>query len=112
MKLKQQIDYDYLINHAECDIVDEVVNIMAEVMTVYRPKYKIEGDFIEYNAVVNKFRQITAQKLEICLLAYSRKIQRIKNPKAYWISTLYNIPLTSGIVLQNMINSDIYESGG
>ena len=29
---------------------------MAEVMTVYRPKYKIEGDFIEYNAVVNKFR--------------------------------------------------------
>ena len=111
-EIKKQIDYDYLINHTECDIVDEVVNIMAEVMTVYRPKYKIEGDFIEYNAVVNKFRQITAQKLEICLLAYSRKIQRIKNPKAYWISTLYNIPLTSGIVLQNMINSDIYESGG
>ena len=111
-EIKTQIDYDYLINHAERDIVDEVVNIMVEVMTVYRPKYKIEGDFIEYNAVVNKFRQITAQKLEICLLAYSRKIQRIKNPKAYWISTLYNIPLTSEIVLQNMINSDIYESGG
>ena len=111
-EIKTQIDYDYLINHTERDIVDEVVNIMAEVMTVYRPKYKIEGDFIEYNAVVNKFRQITAQKLEICLLAYSRKIQRIKNPKAYWISTLYNIPLTSEIVLQNMINSDIYESGG
>ena len=111
-EIKKQIDYDYLINYAERDIVDEVVNIMAEVMTVYRPKYKIEGDFIEYNAVVNKFRQITAQKLEICLLAYSRKIQRIKNPKAYWISTLYNIPLTSEIVLQNMINSDIYESGG
>lgn len=111
-EIKKQIDYDYLINHAERDIVDEVVNIMAEVMTVYRPKYKIEGDFIEYNAVVNRFRQITAQKLEICLLAYSRKIQRIKNPKAYWISTLYNISLTSEIVLQNMINSDIYESGG
>lgn len=111
-EIKKQIDYDYLTNHAERDIVDEVVNIMAEVMTVYRPKYKIEGDFIEYNAVVNRFRQITAQKLEICLLAYSRKIQRIKNPKAYWISTLYNIPLTSEIVLQNMINSDIYESGG
>ena len=111
-EIKKQIDYDYLINHAERDIVDEVVNIMAEVMTVYRTKYKIEGDFIEYNAVVNRFRQITAQKLEICLLAYSRKIQRIKNPKAYWISTLYNIPLTSEIVLQNMINSDIYESGG
>ena len=111
-EIKKQIDYDYLINHAERDIVDEGVNIMAEVMTVYRPKYKIEGDFIEYNAVVNRFRQITAQKLEICLLAYSRKIQRIKNPKAYWISTLYNIPLTSEIVLQNMINSDIYESGG
>lgn len=111
-EIKKQIDYDYLINHAERDIVDEVVNIMAEVMTVYRPKYKIEGDFIEYNAVVNRFRQITAKQLEICLLTYFRKIQRIKNPKAYWISTLYNIPLTSEIVLQNMINSDIYESGG
>lgn len=111
-EIKTQIDYDYLINHTERDIVDEVVNIMAEVMTVYRPKYKIEGDFIEYNAVVNKFRQITAQKLEICLLAYSRQRQRIRNPKAYWISVLYNIPLTSNIVLQNMVNSDMYETGG
>ena len=44
-EIKKQIDYDYLTNHAERDIVDEVVNIMAEVMTVYRPKYKIETNY-------------------------------------------------------------------
>mgnify|MGYP000096605244 CR=1 FL=1 len=104
-EIKKQIDYDYLIDYAERDIVDEVVNIMAEVMTVYRPKYKIE-------AVLNNLKKITAEQLEVCLLAYSRQRQRIRNPKAYWISVLYNIPLTSNIVLQNMVNSDLYETGG
>ena len=111
-EIKKQIDYDYLINYAERDIVDEVVNIMAEVMTVPRPKYKIEGDFVEYDAVLNNLKKITAEQLEVCLLAYSRQRQRIRNPKAYWISVLYNIPLTSNIVLQNMVNSDMYETGG
>ena len=111
-EIKKQIDYDYLIDYAERDIVDEVVNIMAEVMTVPRPKYKIEGDFVEYDAVLNNLKKITAEQLEVCLLAYSRQRQRIRNPKAYWISVLYNIPLTSNIVLQNMVNSDMYETGG
>ena len=110
-EIKKQIDYDYLIDYAERDIVDEVVNIMAEVMTVPRPKYKIEGDFVEYDAVLNNLKKITAEQLEVCLLAYSRQRQRIRNPKAYWISVLYNIPLTSNIVLQNMVNSDLYETG-
>ena len=111
-EIKKQIDYVYLINYAERDIVDEVVNIMAEVMTIPRPKYKIEGDFVEYDAVLNNLKKITAEQLEVCLLAYSRQRQRIRNPKAYWISVLYNIPLTSNIVLQNMVNSDMYETGG
>ena len=111
-EIKKQIDYDYLINYAERDIVDEVVNIMAEVMTIPRPKYKIEGDFVEYDAVLNNLKKITAEQLEVCLLAYSRQRQRIRNPKAYWISVLYNILLTSNIVLQNMVNSDMYETGG
>ena len=111
-EIKKQIDYDYLINYAERDIVNEVVNIMAEVMTVPRPKYKIEGDFVEYDAVLNNLKKITAEQLEVCLLAYSQQRQRIRNPKAYWISVLYNIPLTSNIVLQNMVNSDMYETGG
>ena len=111
-EIKKQIDYDYLINYAERDIVDEVVNIMAEVMTIPRPKYKIEGDFVEYDAVLNNLKKITAEQLEVCLLAYSRQRQRIRNPKAYWISVLYNIPLTSNIVLQNMVKSDMYETGG
>ena len=74
-EIKKQIDYDYLINYAERDIVDEVVNIMAEVMTIPRPKYKIEGDFVEYDAVLNNLKKITAEQLEVCLLAYSRQRQ-------------------------------------
>lgn len=111
-EIKKQIDYDYLINTAERDIVDEVVNIMADVMTVYRPKYKIEGELIDFEAVVNNFQKITADKLEICLIAYNRRTQKISNPKAYWITVLYNIPLTSQLTLQNMINNDMYEAGG
>ncbi len=54
---------------------------MAEVMTVYRPKYKIEGDFIEYNAVVNRFRQITAQNLKYACLHILVKFRELKIQK-------------------------------
>ena len=42
-EIKKQIDYDYLINYAERDIVDEVVNIMAEVMTIPALNTKSKG---------------------------------------------------------------------
>ena len=111
-EIKKQIDYDYLINTAERDIVDEIVNIMADVMTIYRPKYKIEGELVDVEAVVSNFQKITADRLEICLIAYNRRTQKISNPKAYWITVLYNIPLTSQLTLQNMVNNDMYEAGG
>jgi SPP1 gp7 family putative phage head morphogenesis protein len=37
---------------------------MADVMTVYRPKYKIEGEMIEREGVIHNFKQVTADKLE------------------------------------------------
>ncbi|NDO19981.1 helix-turn-helix domain-containing protein [Lachnospiraceae bacterium MD329] len=111
-QIKEQIDYDYLINATERDIVDEIVNIMAEVMAVYRPKYKIEGEIIDFEAVVNNFQKITADKLEVCLTEYTRRTQKIGNTKAYWITVLYNIPLTSQLTLRNIVNNDMYEAGG
>ena len=76
-EIKTQIDYDYLINHAECDIVDEVVNIMAEVMTVYRPKYKIEGDFIEYNPLSKLLNKKSTPK---CVFFMQRIAQAVLLP--------------------------------
>lgn len=111
-EIKEQVDYDYLINVTERNIVDEVVNIMADVMTVYRPTYKIEGNVVNYEAVINNFRKITAEKLEICLLAFSRRNKKIHNTKSYWVTALYNIPLTSNLALQNMVINDMQCASG
>lgn len=111
VEIKEQLDYDSLINTNDREIVDEVVNIMADVMTVYRPKYKIEGIPIECDAVINNFKKVTADKLEVCLIAYSRVRKKVGNTKAYWITVLYNIPLTSHLALSNMVNNDMYGGG-
>jgi hypothetical protein len=110
-EIKEQIDYDSLVNTNDKKIVDEVVNIMADVMTVYRPKYKIEGEMIEREAVIHNFKQVTADKLDICLITYSRMRKKIGNTKAYWITVLYNIPLTSHLALSNMVNHDMCKGG-
>lgn len=111
-ELHKQLDYDYLVSVAERERVDEIVNIMADVMLNYRPKYKIEGETIDYEAVVCNFSKVTAQKLEACLLAYRRRSKKIHNTKAYWITVLYNIPLTSSLALENMVMSDLQAVGG
>lgn len=111
-EIKKQIDYDSLINTNDREIVDEVVNIMADVMTVYRPKYKIEGELIEREAVIHNFKRVTADKLEICLITYARMSKKVSNTKAYWITVLYNIPMTSHLALSNMVNHNMCGGSG
>ena len=109
--IKDQIDYDYLICNNDQKLVDEVVEIMADVMTVYRAKYKIEGEYIDCETVIHKFRKVTADQIEVFLLEFAKHYSTIHNTKSYVITSLYNMPLTSNLKLTNMVNSHMHKGG-
>ena len=108
-KIKTQIGYDDLcLSHSD-GLIDEIVNIMAEVMTLDKPSYKIEGHLCPTELIRVMYEKITYEKLEAFLLEFENRADKIRNPKAYLISALFNIPSTADTALMNRVNYDINE---
>lgn len=107
-EIKEQIDYDSLIYTNDAEIVNNIVNVMAEVMLIDVPYYTIEGKQYPAELVRINYRQITYGKLEAFLIEYGKIYRKIGNTKAYLITALYNIPLTADAALSNRVKSDMY----
>lgn len=107
-EIKEQIDYDCLVTNNDAELVNNIVNVMAEVMLIDVPYYTIEGKKLPAEYVRINYRQITYGKLEAFLLEYRRIYRKIENPKAYLTTALYNVPLTADAALSNRVNYDMY----
>ncbi len=107
--IKEQIDYDTLIYSNNAEIIDEIVNVITEVMLIDVPYYKIEGKSIPAAYVRINYGKITFDKLEAFLLEFNKIYHKIKNPKAYLITALFNIASTAETALINRVNNDMYE---
>lgn len=108
MQIKKQIDYNSLICINNPDIINNIVNVMADVMLINIPYYEIEGNKIPTALVRIRYGQITYENLDAFLIEFGKIYYKIKNPKAYLITALYNISLTAGTALSNRINNDFY----
>lgn len=103
----QNIDYDYLcLYHNKC-IINNIVNIMAEVLTVDRDKYVIEGEIYPGVIVQERFKEVNYETIESFLLNFERQNSKIYNMKAYLITSLFNIPSTSAAQLNNTVAYDM-----
>ena len=76
---------------------------MAEVLTVERPSYVIEGCTYSAELVRKRLRDIDYAGIESFLLQFEKNTQKIRNMKAYLITSLFNIPATAEAQLQNAV---------
>lgn len=103
----QNIDYDYLCLYHSKGIINNIVNIMAEVLTVDRDKYVIEGEVYPGVIVQERFKEVDYETIESFLLNFERRNSKIHNMKAYLITSLFNIPSTSAAQLNNTVAYDM-----
>lgn len=103
----QNIDYDYLCLYHSKGIINNIVNIMAEVLTVDRDKYVIEGEIYPGVIVQERFKEVDYETVESFLLNFERRNTKIHNMKAYLITSLFNIPSTSAALLNNTVAYDM-----
>lgn len=107
IQIKEQIDYDSLINTNDAEIINNIVNVMADVMLLDIPYYEIEGNKISTDYVRIRYSQITYSSLDAFLIEFSAIYYKINNPKAYLTTALYNVALTAGTALSNRVKHDI-----
>ena len=106
--VKSNIEYDGLCTIHDKATLDNIVSIMAEVLTVDRHSYTIEG--CEYPAVLIKkrFSEIDYSVMDAFLMQFENKTEKIRNIKAYLITSMYNAPSTASAQIHNTVIHDIY----
>ena len=109
--VKKNIEYDTLIATNDKSIVDNIVEVMAEVLTEDVPCYTIEGKQYPAEFVRRRYLAIDQMALDTFLIGFDRMTKRIHNPKAFLITSLFNIPATVDADLANMYRNDEYEDG-
>ena len=107
-QIKEQIDYDSLVNTNDPEIINNIVNVMADVMLIDTPYYEIEGKKTPTEWVRIRYSQITYESLDAFLIEFSEIYYKIKNPKAYLTTALYNVALTAGTALSNRVKRDMF----
>ena len=110
-EIKENIEYECFLSDRDRPMIDEMVKIMAEVLTLDIPYYTIEGKQYPAEFVKQRFREITNGHIESFLLEFKRHTEKIHNPKAYLITSLFNMPATADTVLTNMVKNDSVRGG-
>ena len=80
---------------------------MTEVLLIDTTYYTIEGKQIPAELVRINYRKITYGRLEAFLLDFANLYDKIKNPKRYLITALYNIASTAETSITNRVNYDM-----
>ena len=109
--IKNKIEYDTLSLHHDRDVIDEIVRIMAEVLTIDTPYYTIERKLYPSEFVKQRFLEIDYAKLDAFMLEFTKRTDKIRNIKAYLITSLFNAPATADTNLSNMVKHDLYDVG-
>ena len=110
--IKNNIEYDTLVYSYDKAVIDEIVSVMAEVLTIDTPYYTIEKKQYPTELVRQRFLEIDYSRLEAFMHEFSRRNEKIRNTKAYLITSLFNIPATAETNLSNMVKNDLYGNGG
>ena len=105
--VKENIEYESIIVEGDKTVIDEIVNIMAEVLTLDIPYYTIENKQYPAELVKQRFLNVNYDKLSAFMLDFNRHTEKIHNPKAYLITSLFNMPITADTMLTNMVKYDM-----
>ena len=107
--IKENIEYEYLLrdNPYKKDVIEEILNLIVETVSVKRKTVRIAGADYPYELVKGKFMKLDMSHIQYvidCMAANATKVRNIKN---YLLTALYNAPNTIGNYYQSEVNYDM-----
>ena len=107
-KIRRQLEYEILMQRHKTDknIIDAMIEIMANVYISDRDTYKISGEEIPVNEVQNRIKTLNVQHIEYIIECLNRNTREIRKPDNYLLASLYNAPLTIGLYYKAQVQHD------
>lgn len=109
--IQDNISYDILkeqYRNSEADMLDEIVEIMAECVCTRKKTIRIGGEEKPREIVKNRFLKINSSHIEYILDCLKENSSNVRNIKSYLLTTIYNAPTTIGNYYAAKVNHDLY----
>ena len=93
-QIKNSIEYDVLIERKDHDLVDDIIALLADVMSGTSPTIRLGGDEYSREQVMRRFRSLNYDHIEYVLDRMKEVKPTVGNIRAYLLTALYNAPAT------------------
>ncbi len=109
-EVRDNIDYDLLKQeYGPYDgMVDEIVNLLVETVSIERESIRIGGADYPYQLVKNRFLKLEAEHVRYVIDCLKKNTTQVDNIRAYLLMALYNAPGTIDSYYQARVNHDMY----
>jgi hypothetical protein len=109
--IRQQIGYadlDIVHNGIDMTLVDEIVNLMSEVYGLDRiDKIRVQKRDVQAGYVQERLHLLNQNHIAYVVDKVLSNTTKVKNPKAYLLTMLYNAPVTMETDVQFSVSHDI-----
>ena len=105
-RIKDQIDYDNLIQEYEVDRIDNLVELMLEVVVSKSPYCVIAKEKLPREVVRERLGKVNSDHIEYVLQELEKTTAKVGNVKAYVLASLFNAPVNMDIHDQLEVNHD------
>lgn len=106
--IKNNIAYEQLLERPDRDIVEDLYNTLLDVVSTTKKTIKVNGEDKPSNVVKSVFLNLNQLHIEYVLETLRSNTTKIKNIRAYLITTLYNSPSTINSYYKNGVNHTLY----
>lgn len=109
-QIRKFFGYDAMVHdlpHLEADIA-AAMEILHDTLNSNKPKIRINGEDRPSLVVTSKLMRLSKGAIIYAIQKYQEQTGRIKNPKAYMLTLLYNAPEQYTLDMTNQVQHDMY----
>ena len=106
--IMNNIEYDILCERYGRGRMDEVVELMLETVCSKRDYIRIAGDEFPREVVKSRLLKIGQFEVEYVFDCIDKNTTKVRNIKAYLLTSLYNAPATIDSFYRTTVNYDLY----
>lgn len=108
--IKQLYDYNAMIcdypQHK--DLIDIGIDILHDTLNSGKKIIRVNGESKPSMIVIGKLMKLSGDEIMYAIEAFSKQTKRIKNPRGYLLTLLYNAKEQMHLDLTNQVQYDLY----
>ena len=94
----------------EKDILTSILDLLVEVCSSKKKTIRVAGEERPTETVKSRLMKLTSEHIAYAMRCLNQNTTKVRDTKAYMLTTLYNAPVSIDMYYQLLVNHDMYGS--